>query len=69
VSGVALMTLLTFLPPIHSLLADIAGVFSRIEDRSMTLESRLFLLAIATTFIAQETFRSVFTAAWKWSKR
>jgi hypothetical protein len=68
-SGFAFMTVLTLLPPIHSLLAEIAGVFSRIEDKSMTLESRLFLLGIATTFLAQETFRSVFTAAWKWSKR
>jgi hypothetical protein len=68
-SGVAFMTVLTLLPPIHSLLAEIAGVFGRIEDRSMTLESRLFLLAIVTTAIAQETFRSIFTAAWKWSKR
>jgi hypothetical protein len=69
VSGVAFMTVLTFLPPIHSLLADVAGVFGRIEDRSMTGESRLFLLGIVTTFVAQETFRSVFTAAWRWSKR
>jgi hypothetical protein len=68
-TGVAFMTLLTFLPPIHSLLAEVAGVFGRIEDEGMTLESRLFLLAITTTFIAQETFRSVFAAAWKWSKR
>jgi len=69
VSGVAFMTVLTFLPPIHSLLADVAGVFGRIEDRTMTGESRLFLLGIVTTFVAQETFRSVFTAAWRWSKR
>lgn len=69
VSGVAFMTVLNLLPPFHSLLAEIAGVFSRIEDKSMTLESRLFLLGIVTTFVAQETFRSVFTAAWKWSKR
>jgi hypothetical protein len=69
VSGVAFMTFLTLLPPIHSLLAEIAGVFSRIEDHGMTLESRLFLLAVATTFLAQETFRSAFTVAWRWSKR
>ena len=69
VGGVAFMTVLTFLPPIHSLLAEIAGVFSRIEDDSMTGESRLFLFGIVTTFIAQETFRSVFAAAWRWSKR
>jgi hypothetical protein len=69
VSGVAFMTLLTFLPPIHSLLAEIMGAFSRIDNRNMTGESRLFLLAIVTTFMAQETFRSIFSAAWKWSKR
>lgn len=68
-TGVAFVSVLTFLPPTHSLLAEVAGVFGRIEDRSMTLESRLFLLGIVTTFMAQETFRSVFTAAWKWSKR
>jgi hypothetical protein len=69
VSGVFLMTALTLLPPVHSLLAEVASAFSRIEDDSMTGESRLFLLAVVTTFIAQETFRSVFSAAWTWSKR
>jgi hypothetical protein len=69
VTGVAFMSALTFLPPIHSLLAEIAGALSRIEDRGMTGESRLFLLGIVTTFMAQETFRTAFTAAWKWSKR
>jgi hypothetical protein len=69
VSGVAFMTVLTFLPSIHSLLAEIAAAFGRIEDDSMTGESRLFLLGIVATFIAQETFRSVFAAAWRWSKR
>jgi hypothetical protein len=68
VSGVAFVTILTVLPPMHSLLAEIAGVFGRLDDDSMTRESRLFLLAIVTTFIAQETFRSVFAAAWRWSK-
>jgi hypothetical protein len=67
-SGVAFMTLLTFLPPVHSLLAEIAGVFGRVENESMTLESRLFLLAIAMTSMAQEIFRSIFTAAWRRSK-
>jgi hypothetical protein len=63
------MTILTVLPPVHSLLAEIAGAFGRIEDDSMTLESRLFLLSIVTTFVAQEAFRSVFAGAWRWSKR
>lgn len=69
IGGVAFVTVLTFLPPVHSLLAEIAAAFGRIEDDSMTGESRLFLLGIVTTFIAQETFRSVFAAAWRWSKR
>lgn len=67
--GYAFMTLLTFLPPIHSLLAELAVVFGGLDDDSMTRESRLFLLAIVATFVAQETLRSVFAAAWKWSKR
>jgi hypothetical protein len=68
-TGVAFMMVLTLLPPVHSLLAEIGGVFGSLDDNSMTRESRLFLLAIVTTFMAQETFRSAFTAAWKWSKR
>jgi hypothetical protein len=68
-TGVAFVSALTFLPPIHSLLADVASAFSRIEDQAMTGESRLFLLGIVTTFIAQETFRSIFTIGWRWSKR
>lgn len=67
--GFAFVSLLTLLPPIHSLLTEIAGVFSGLDDDSMTLESRLFLLGIVTTFVAQETFRSAFAAAWRWSKR
>jgi hypothetical protein len=67
--GVAFVTVLTFLPPIHSLLAEIADVFGGLDDDAMTRESRLFLLGVVTTFVAQETFRSVFAAAWKWSKR
>lgn len=69
VTGVAFMSALTFLPPIHSLLAEVGDVFGRIEDNSMTRESRLFLLGIVATFVAQESFRAVFTVAWKWSKR
>jgi hypothetical protein len=69
VAGVALMTCLVMLPPVHTLLAETADSFGRIESRAMTVESRLVLLAIVTTCIAQETFRSIFTAAWKWSKR
>jgi hypothetical protein len=69
VSGVAFMSVLTFLPPIHSLLAELADVFGSLDDDSMTRESRLFLLGIVTTFVAQEAFRSIFAAAWKYSMR
>ena len=69
VGGVAFMTVLTFLPPIYSLLAEIAGVISRAEGYPMAVEARMFLFGIVTTFFAQETFRSVFAAAWRWSKR
>jgi hypothetical protein len=68
-TGVLFMTALVMLPPVHTFLAETAGYFGRIESRAMTVESRLVLLAIITTCIAQETFRSMFTAAWKWSKR
>jgi hypothetical protein len=68
VSGVAFVTLLTFLSPMHALLAEVADVFGRIEDKAMTGESRLFLLGIVATFLAQEIFRSVFATAWRWSK-
>ena len=69
VGGVAFVTVLTFLPPVHSLLAEIARAFAGIEDDRMTLESRLFLLGIVSTFVAQEACRSVLAGAWKWSKR
>ena len=69
VGGVAFVSALTLLPPVHALLAEIGGVFDRVEDHAMTGESRLFLFGIICTFVAQEIFRSIFTAAWKWSKR
>lgn len=69
VTGVAFVSLLTFLPPIQSLLGEIAVALGRIEDRGMTGYSRLFLLGIVTTFVAQEIFRSLFTIGWRWSKR
>jgi hypothetical protein len=69
-AGIFFVTVLTFLPPVHSLLADIAGAFSRAHSGYPTsVETRMFLLGIVTTFIAQETFRCIFAAAWKWSKR
>lgn len=69
VSGVAFTSVLTFLPPVHSLLADLAEVFGSLDDNAMTRESRLVLLGVFTTMVAQEAFRSLFAAGWKWSKR
>lgn len=69
VGGVAVAIVLAFLPPVQSLLIEYYGAFGRIEDNSMTAASRLFLLGILTTFIAQEIFRSIFAATWKWSKQ
>ena len=67
--GSAFMFFLILLPPVHPLLADIADALGRIEDRSMTGESRLFLLGGLTMFFSQEIFKSVLAATWKWSKR
>jgi putative transcriptional regulator len=68
-TGVLFMTVLVMLPPVHTFLAETAAYLGRIKSRAMTVESRLVLLAIITTSIAQEIFRSIFAAAWKWSKR
>jgi hypothetical protein len=68
-AGFTFMFFLTLLPPVHALLADMADTLGRIEDKTMTGESRLFLLGGITVFLLQEIFRSVLAATWKWSKR
>jgi hypothetical protein len=67
--GFAFMFFLILLPPVHPLLADIADALGRIEDRSMTGESRLFLLGGLTVFFSQLILKSVLAAAWTWAKR
>lgn len=67
--GSAFMFFLTFLPAVQPLLANLADALDRIEDRSMTGESRLFLLGGLTMFLSQEILRSGLAAMWMRSKR
>lgn len=67
--GFSFTFFLTSLPTVHPLLADLADALGRMEDRTMTGESRLFLLGGLTMFVSQLFFKSVLAAAWKWSKR
>jgi hypothetical protein len=69
VAGVAFMGVLTYVPPFQSLLMETAGVLSRTSGYPRAVEARMFLLGIVSTFVAQEAFRSLFAAGWKWSKR
>ena len=69
VAGVAFMNVLTFLPPFQSLLTEFAGTLPRFNGFPRAVEGRMFLLGIASTFVAQEAFRSLLAAGWKWSKR
>jgi hypothetical protein len=69
VAGVAFVLVLTFLPPVQSLLAGFAGALGRTSGYPGAVEPRMFLFGVTCTFAAQEVFRSVLAAAWKWSKR
>ena len=70
VAGVALMSGLIVLPPFHSLLTEFAGVLAGFPNGfPRAVEGRMFLLGMVSTFVAQEAFRSLLTAGWKWSKR
>ena len=69
VAGVAFMNVLTFLPPFQSLLTEFAGTLPRFNGFPRAVEGRMFLLGIVSTFVAQEAFRSLLAAGWKWSKR
>ena len=69
VAGVAFMNLLIFLPPFQSLLTEFAGTLSGFNGFPRAVEGRIFLLGIVSTFVAQEAFRSLLAAGWKWSKR
>ena len=69
VAGVAFMNFLIFLPPFQSLLTEFAGTLSGFNGYPRAVEGRIFLLGIVSTFLAQEVFRSLLAAGWKWSKR
>ena len=69
VAGVTFMTVLIALPPFHSLLTEIAGALDRTNGFPRAVEGRMFLLGIVSTFVAQEAFRVLLAAGWKWSKR
>lgn len=69
VAGVAFMSLLIFLPPFQDLLTEFAGTLRGFNGYPRAVEGRIFLLGIVSTFVAQEAFRSLLSAGWKWSKR
>ena len=69
VAGVLFMNVLIVLPPFHSLLTEIAGALRGFNGFPRAVEGRMFLLGIVSTFVAQEAFRVLLAAGWKWSKR
>jgi hypothetical protein len=69
VAGVTFMNLLIFLPPFQSLLTQFAGTLGGFNGFPRAVEGRMFLLGMVSTFVAQEAFRSLLAAGWKWSKR
>jgi hypothetical protein len=69
VAGVAFMSVLIFLPPFQSLLTDSADTFRRFNGYPRAVEGRMFMLGMVSTFVAQEAFRSLLAAGWKWSKQ
>ena len=69
VAGVAFMNVLIVLPPFHSLLTDFAGVLEGTNGFPRAVEGRMFLLGVVSTFFAQEAFRVLLAAGWRWSKR
>src|SRR4051812_33787017 len=69
VAGVLFMNVLIVLPPVHSLLTEIAGALDGFNGFPRAVEGRMFLLGIVSTFVAQEAFRVLLAAGWRWSKR
>ena len=64
-AGVALMVVLG-LSPFQGVIAQWVNQTS---DGTPPVPTRMFLLGIASTFVAQEISRVALTAGWKWSKR
>lgn len=69
IAGVVFVLMLTYLPPIQSLLVDLGAALGRSSGYPRAVEPRLFLFGVVCTFMAQEVFRSLFAGVWKWSKR
>lgn len=69
VAGMTFMNLLIVLPPFHSLLTDFAETLRGFNGFPRAVEGRMFMLGMVSTFVAQEAFRSLLSAGWKWSKR
>jgi uncharacterized membrane protein YgdD (TMEM256/DUF423 family) len=65
-AGVALMVVLGLSSPFQELMSRWVIPTS---DSIATMTTRMFLLGVTSTFVAQEISRVAMTAGWKWSKR
>jgi formate hydrogenlyase subunit 3/multisubunit Na+/H+ antiporter MnhD subunit len=69
VAGVVFVIALIYLPPIQLLLVELGAVLGRKSGYPRAVEPRLFMFGVVCTFLAQDIFRFILAAAWKWSKR
>lgn len=67
--GMAVVSLIFFLPPFQSFLIGVEAWFENSGSGDVPIPARMFLLGIVTTFVAQEAARGLITAGRKWSKR
>lgn len=67
--GVALMVVLSLSSPFQELIAQFADRGSRTSESTTPIATRMFLLGVVGTFVAQEISRVAMTTGWKWSKR
>jgi hypothetical protein len=67
VIGVAFVVVVTLLPPIQLLFAQMASSFGRTEGNVMPVEARMFLFGVVSTMVAQEASKFVLADSWKWS--
>jgi len=68
-ASVAFMAILIFLPPFQTFLTDSADTLRTFSGYPRAIEARMFMLGMVATFVAQEAFRTLLAAGWKWSKR
>jgi hypothetical protein len=68
-AGIAVLSLVFFLPPFQSFLIGVEAWFENSGSGHLPIPARMFLLGIVSTFVVQETARALITAGWKWSKR